>query len=78
MSKIIRRTGTAGALAVFLLIASLAPLQAVAAPHCRQRIERAEDNLRRAIRKHGERSRQAEQRRRELENARARCHGGRY
>jgi hypothetical protein len=78
MSKIIRRTGIAGALALFLLMASLAPVAAVAAPHCRQRIERAEDNLRRAIRKHGERSRQAEQRRRELENARARCHGGRY
>ena len=74
MSKIVRKTGIAGTLAGFLLLASLAPVPAVAAPHCRQRIERAEDNLRRAIRKHGERSRQAEKRRRELEEVRARCH----
>ncbi len=34
---------------------------------------RAQDNLRRAERRHGERSRQAQQKRRELEDARAHC-----
>ncbi|HKV93612.1 MAG TPA: hypothetical protein VJW20_13780 [Candidatus Angelobacter sp.] len=41
---------------------------------CEQRIHRAEDKLQNAIRKHGEHSRQAEQRRHELEEARERCH----
>jgi len=41
---------------------------------CEERIRRAEANLNHAIRKHGERSRQAEKRRHELEEARERCH----
>ncbi len=40
---------------------------------CEQRIRRAQENLRRAEHRHGERSRQAQQRRRELEDARASC-----
>jgi hypothetical protein len=40
---------------------------------CEQRIRRAQDNLRRAERRHGEHSRQAQQKRRELEDARAHC-----
>ena len=40
---------------------------------CEQRIHRAEDNLRQAERRHGEHSRQAQQRRRQLEEARERC-----
>jgi hypothetical protein len=43
---------------------------------CEQRIHNAEAKLQNAIRKHGEHSRQAEQRRRELEEARGRCHHG--
>jgi predicted nucleic acid-binding Zn-ribbon protein len=43
---------------------------------CEQRIHKAEMNLNHAIRKHGERSRQAEQRRRQLEEARERCGRG--
>lgn len=40
---------------------------------CQQRIHKAEGNLQQAIRKHGERSKQAEKRRHELEQARERC-----
>jgi hypothetical protein len=40
---------------------------------CERRIHRAEENLDRAVRKHGEHSRQAEQRRHELEEAREHC-----
>lgn len=43
------------------------------AESCDKRIHRAEHNLADAVRKHGEHSRQAEQRRRELEEARH-CH----
>ena len=42
---------------------------------CEQRIHKAEDNLQKAVRKHGEHSRQAEQKRHQLEEARERCHG---
>lgn len=40
---------------------------------CDQRIHRAEENLRKAVERHGEHSRQAEERRHELEEARRRC-----
>lgn len=43
---------------------------------CEQRIHKAEDNLQKAIRKHGEHSRQAEKKRHQLEETRERCHGG--
>ena len=73
MTNVFGKTGIATGLAAFMLVASLAPVPAAAA-NCHRRIERAEENLRRAIRKHGERSRQAEERRRQLEDIRARCH----
>ncbi len=41
---------------------------------CERDIHRAEENLRVAIEKHGEHSRQAEKRRHELEDVRHRCH----
>ena len=41
---------------------------------CERRIHKAEENLERAVRRHGEHSRQAEARRHELEEARERCH----
>jgi hypothetical protein len=44
--------------------------------NCEQRIQRAEGNLHKAIRRHGDRSRQAERRRRELEQARRSCRDG--
>jgi hypothetical protein len=43
---------------------------------CEERIRNAEQKLHDAERKHGEHSRQAQSRRRDLENARARCHRG--
>ena len=45
---------------------------------CHRQIEKAEYNLRRAIERHGEHSRQARQRRRELEETRERCHHERH
>lgn len=41
---------------------------------CAKDIRKAEANLDKAVRKHGEHSPQAEQRRRELEDVRRRCH----
>ena len=43
---------------------------------CERQVQKAEQKLRDAERKHGEHSRQAESRRRDLESARARCHHG--
>jgi hemolysin activation/secretion protein len=40
---------------------------------CVQRIRQAESNLQRAIQRHGQRSKQAAKRRRQLEMARERC-----
>ena len=40
---------------------------------CRKRIHNAEKNLRKAVDKHGEHSRQAEKRRHELEEVRRNC-----
>ena len=48
-------------------------LPARAEGRCERDIHRAEDNLRIAIEKHGEHSRQAEKRRHELEEVRHRC-----
>jgi len=43
--------------------------------HCEERIHKAEENLRKAVDRHGERSSQAEKRRHELEEARKGCGG---
>ena len=43
---------------------------------CEEQIRNAERKLHDAERKHGEHSRQAQSRRRDVENARARCHHG--
>jgi len=42
--------------------------------HCRRDVQRAEERLEKAVRKHGERSRQADDRRHQLEEVRERCH----
>jgi len=44
---------------------------------CNQRIHKAEENLRKAVDRHGEQSRQAEKRRHELEEAQRSCGGNR-
>jgi len=53
-----------------LFLAGSAPARA----DCAKDIRKAEANLDKAVRKHGEHSPQAEQRRRELEDVRRRCH----
>lgn len=45
--------------------------------NCEQRIHKAEENLDRAIRRHGEHSREAERHRHELEEARRSCRDNR-
>jgi len=45
---------------------------------CAKRIHRAEENLRKEIDRHGEHSRQAEEKRRELEEVRRACREGYY
>lgn len=43
---------------------------------CEERIHKAQEQLERAERRHGEHSRQAEEKRHHLEEVRERCHGG--
>lgn len=62
----------AAILAACFVLGSTAPSQAFD-ERCERRVHQAEVNLQKAIRRHGEHSRQAEQRRRELEEARERC-----
>ncbi len=66
----------------FLLLGSVAPMQARNYDrNCGQHIRKAEQQLARAIRRHGYNSRQAFQARRHLEQTRARCsyrHRGRW
>jgi ribulose kinase len=50
------------------------PARADRTDKCRRDIRKAEENLEKAVRKHGEHSRQAEERRRQLEEVRRRCH----
>ena len=65
-------------LGICLLVSCLVPALAGDRDHqCRERIEKAEARLRREIDRHGERSRQAEKRRHELDEARERCRGDR-
>ena len=62
------------ALGISLLTSGVTLLQA--ADHdrdCRRRIHNAEENLRKAVERHGEHSRQAEKRRHDLEEARRGC-----
>ncbi len=62
------------ALAVMLLAGGVASTQASGNDrHCEQRIHKAEENLRKAVDRHGEHSGQAEKRRHELEEAKRSC-----
>jgi hypothetical protein len=71
-------------IAVFVILSFLGgavPSRAMDRDHdndrrCEQQIRNAERRLHDAERKHGEHSRQARTRRRDLENVRARCHRG--
>ena len=77
MSHNLRKTGMAVVLGASLMAGiSVATQAQIPARHrCERRIQRAELNLQRAIARHGENSRQAARRRRELEEVRARCQG---
>jgi hypothetical protein len=62
------------ALGVFLLAGGVArTLASDNGRHCDQRIHKAEENLRKAVDRHGEHSRPAEKRRHELEEAKRGC-----
>lgn len=56
------------------LAGTAAPARADRDDKCRNDIRKAEENLDKAVRKHGEHSKQAEDRRRQLEEVRRRCH----
>lgn len=64
------RTFSLLTLSSLLLVGSVT---ASAENRCEKRIRNAEHNLQQAVARHGEHSRQAEQKRRQLEDAR-RCH----
>ena len=64
------------AIVIAVFLAGAVPLRAVdhdGHRKCEQRIHNAEARLQNAIRRHGEHSRQAEKRRRELEEVREHC-----
>ncbi len=72
-----RKSGVLAAiLAAFFLLSSPVPSRALDRDdeRCHRQVEKAERNLDKAIRRHGEHSPQAERRRRQLEEARERCH----
>ena len=57
-----------------LLIGSSSPAFARNRKSCREHLRHAESNLHAAVRKHGERSEQAQKKRQEVEKIRAECH----
>jgi 3-hydroxyacyl-CoA dehydrogenase len=73
--KTVLGKGILGALVGIALLTGL-PVAAHAehGDRCRRDVEKAEHNLAKEVRKHGEHSRQAEERRRQLEAVHARCH----
>ena len=70
---ILRKTTLTSLLLGICLFGGVASLQADHRSDCEKRIQKAQDNLYKEIRKHGEYSRQAENRRRELEQANYGC-----
>ena len=70
----LRKTTTAILLTLFLVLGSMVPAQARDRDDkCEKRVHKAEVNLQKAERRHGANSRQAQNRRHELEEARERC-----
>ena len=55
------------------LLGAVVPLQADQRRDCEKNIRKAEQNLNKEVKKHGEHSRQAEKRRQELERTRENC-----
>jgi ABC-type lipoprotein release transport system permease subunit len=56
---------------------TMGSISAAAADRCEQRVRKAEMQLQQAEQRHGEHSRQAESKRRKLEQVRANCHNHR-
>ncbi len=69
-----KRTLVAAVLSGTLLFAGAAPAYARKHKNCRQRVQHAERNFQQAIRRHGEGSPQAQQRREQLERVQSKCH----
>lgn len=72
--RVIGSTILGAVLSASLLLGTAIPAHADQDDHCRHDVQRAERNLDKAVRKYGEHSRQAEDRRHQLEEARERCH----
>lgn len=74
LRKMFGKTMLCAILGASLLAGTATPARADRDDKCRHDMQKAEENLEKAVRKHGERSKQAEQRRRKLEEVRERCH----
>lgn len=73
--RIFRKTTLISLVLSGCLLGGVVPLQADQRRDCEKRIRKAEQNLNKEVRKHGEHSRQAEKRRHELERTRENCRG---
>jgi len=71
--RMLRKTTLISLLLGGCLFGGVVSLRADQRSDCDKRIRKAEDNLHKEIRKHGEHSRQAQDRRRDLDQARDRC-----
>ncbi len=74
VNKMFSKAMTCAMLGASLLVGVATPARADRDDKCRRDIQKAEENLDKAVRKHGEHSRQAEKRRQQLEEVRERCH----
>jgi len=72
--KVFRPAFLGAVLSASLLVGTAIPANADQDDRCRRDVHKAEQNLEKAIQKHGEHSRQAEDRRHQLEELRERCH----
>lgn len=70
-----RKTALLSLVLTGCLLGSVAPLQADKRSDCEKRIHKAEQNLDKEVRKHGEHSHQAQKRRQDLEKTREQCRG---
>lgn len=74
LRKMFGKTMLYAMLGASLLAGVATPARADRDDKCQRDIRKAEQNLEKAVRKHGEHSSQAEQRRRQLDEVRERCH----
>ena len=76
LNEVFGKTMLCAALVAYSLAGVATPARADREDACRRQIRKAEENLEKAVRKHGEQSRQAEERRRQLEEIRECCRTG--